>query len=651
MSLFKHAMVSGINDALVDSGAVMWPNEQVGFEVCSKIAADLDGPDMLPDGGLAPDSALLIGGRLKEASDYLLQNGYVPTQESQYIAKVASEMNFADRAAGVASACMDKAAADASLTNVGPNTAESAAQTDQHAALDLRNRAINEYLAGVGHTRFPTGGIVGQQMVAPGRMMSPAFSNSLTSLDKQAAAGDFGSPEMAQALQGKAAPSRSLVQKVLSNPSLGDFGSFGSPEMAQALRNAPPAGGFGSPEMAQALREAGGFGSPQMAQALREAAPTPSGGFGSPEMARALREAQHQTARETAVEAAAQGAKQPGAIMRYLQSAKTNPFAAGGAKEVAKALAKHPGTHAALLAGLGAGAYHMMGDEGREVNASEDLSGADMGADSDEILRQIMAGEGVGQHASPELVAALNAEMQKESADQGYIEWLAEKIAEEEKKKLTERIKDLAGKGKEKALAYARSAKENPFAKATRDKGFKEVAKAVGRHPGTHLVGAAGLAYGGKKLYDKYKEDKEDEKSAALLEYLKAAADGSLTDVGENTPESAAHSDSVAALDLKNRAVNEYLMGVGKTRMPNRGQVYAVEHADQDDPVHTHNLPTDETKSAELAYVNNFRKIAADLGPYLPATMSRDEKVAHLQTMLGLPPTERVEYVQALHAG
>jgi hypothetical protein len=186
MSLFKHAMVSGINDALVDSGAVMWPNEQVGFEVCSKIAADLDGPDMLPDGGLAPDSALLIGGRLKEASDYLLQNGYVPTQESQYIAKVASEMNFADRAAGVASACMDKAAADASLTNVGPNTAESAAQTDQHAALDLRNRAINEYLAGVGHTRFPTGGIVGQQMVAPGRMMSPAFSNSLTSLDKQA---------------------------------------------------------------------------------------------------------------------------------------------------------------------------------------------------------------------------------------------------------------------------------------------------------------------------------------------------------------------------------------------------------------------------------------------------------------------------------
>ncbi|MGA1354655.1 MAG: hypothetical protein ACO32I_07790, partial [Candidatus Limnocylindrus sp.] len=374
---------------------------------------------------------------------------------------------------------------------------------------------------------------------------------------------------------------------------------------------------------------------------------------------------------------------------------------------------------------------------------------ADMGADSDEMIRQIMAGEGVGQHASPELVAALNAEMQKESADQGYIEWLAEKIAkEEEKKKLIERLKDVAGKGKEKALAYARSAKENPFAKATRDKGVMEVAKAVGKHPGTHLlgaaglayggkklydkykedkeegakeaayleflaekyaaegdknlsdkakemagkvkekalayarsakenpfakatrdkgvmevakavgkhpgthlVGAAGLAYGGKKLYDKYKEDKEDEKSAALLEYLKAAADGSLTDVGENTPESAAHSDSVAALDLKNRAVNEYLMGVGKTRMPNKGQVYAVEPADQDDPVHAHNLPTDETKSAELAYVNNFRKIAADLGPYLPATMSRDEKVAHLQTMLGLPPAERVEYVQALHAG
>ena len=144
---------------------------------------------------------------------------------------------------------------------------------------------------------------------------------------------------------------------------------------------------------------------------------------------------------------------------------------------------------------------------------------------------------------------------------------------------------------------------------------------------------------------------KEKEKSANLLRYLKAAAEGSLTDVGENTEESAAHTDSVAELDMHNRAPGAYLAGVGNTKMPNKGQVYAVEPAHQDSPVHTDNLPTNETKSAELAYVNNFRKIASELGPYLPATMDRDTKVAHLQTLMGMPPSERGGYLKALRAG
>ena len=55
MSLFKHAMVSGINDALVDRGVLSWPDESVGFDVCSKLASDLSGPDMLPEGGLSKD--------------------------------------------------------------------------------------------------------------------------------------------------------------------------------------------------------------------------------------------------------------------------------------------------------------------------------------------------------------------------------------------------------------------------------------------------------------------------------------------------------------------------------------------------------------------------------------------------------------------
>jgi len=106
MSLFKHAMVSGINDALVDNGIVAWPNEKVGFEACASVAADLAGPDMLPTGGLAKESALLIADRLKTAADLLLANGYAPDASTVLRTKQAAQMDFGTRAAVMAEEIM-----------------------------------------------------------------------------------------------------------------------------------------------------------------------------------------------------------------------------------------------------------------------------------------------------------------------------------------------------------------------------------------------------------------------------------------------------------------------------------------------------------------------------------------------------------------
>jgi hypothetical protein len=453
MSLFKHAMVSGINDALVDGGLVSWPNEKVGFEVCAKVAADLNGPDMLPEGGLAKESAILIGTRLKEAADLLISKGYSRDASSVLRTKQAAQMDFSDRAAMMAEACMSKAAADASLTDVGPNTAESAAQTDQHAALDQKNRPANKYLAGVGNTRFPNGGVVGQQMVAPERQAGPAISNSLTALDKQA-------------------------NEDMSAGDLGEAGDMTPGATPGALQRA----------------------------------------------------------------------------MMFLQALKNKGYQPGAEAQVA------------------AGGLGQAGEPGMEVMAHV-LETVKTAAEADDIISQILHHQGqAGELASPELVEAIQRMMEHESQEG----------LEEKKEEMPEM---------------------------------------------------------------------HEAKSASLLRYLKSASEGSLTDVGPNTEESAAKTDQVAQLDLKNRSMHEYLLGVGNTAMPNRGQVYAVEKAPKHDAVHTDNLPTNETKSAELAYVESFRKIASELGPQLPATMPRETKVAHLQTLLGLPPGERSGYVKALRVG
>jgi hypothetical protein len=305
---------------------------------------------------------------------------------------------------------------------------------------------------------------------------------------------------------------------------------------------------------------------------------------------------------------------------------------------------------------------------GHEVAAALKVAALQLPARAESVSRMTRAMDLLRQYKKPLMAAgALTA---AGAAAYGGKKYLDHRKENEEGHEVTSGVRETMYRAKERAGEALAAAARRGAHEVRKTTGVaKGIGKAIagnesareylkqnkGRAAGVVAGGAlaaGGLVAGGKKLHDKMRgDDHEEEKAAALLNYLKAAAEGSLTDVGENTEESAAHTDSVAELDMKNRAPGAYLAGVGNTRMPNKGQVYAVEPAHQDSPVHTDNLPTNETKSAELAYVSNFRKIASELGPYLPATMERDEKVAHLQALMGMPPSERSGYLKALRAG
>ncbi len=246
MNVFLHTMVRGINDRLVDGGEVSWPDAKVASEVCFKIASDLTGPEMLPEGGLDKASALVIIQTLKAASLKLANAGYRANVTEKLRAKQASALPIEQRAAESAIECMDKAASDASLTSVGENTPESAASHDQTAALDQANRPQGTYHVGVGKTQMEFGPNTGKEMPHPHTQAnSPSISNSAVEMTRKSASlanfalgkraedmpmGDMGAG-MGQGGGGGGAP-----------PGMGQGGQGGGEEeqLMQLLQSLPP---------------------------------------------------------------------------------------------------------------------------------------------------------------------------------------------------------------------------------------------------------------------------------------------------------------------------------------------------------------------------------------------------------------------------
>lgn len=183
MGLLKHATVEGINAGLEHAGIVAWPNEKIASEVCHGISTKLGGDEELQN-GLSSKTAMEIARLIKAANEQAIAKGM--QVDVALHRKTASERNYVERAYEVAASCMQKAAEEtASLTNVGPNTPESAAASNDVAALDQKNRATGEYLVGVGSSDMPTGGAIGKEMPAmsqPGR--GTAGDNSVVDQSK-----------------------------------------------------------------------------------------------------------------------------------------------------------------------------------------------------------------------------------------------------------------------------------------------------------------------------------------------------------------------------------------------------------------------------------------------------------------------------------
>lgn len=214
----------------------------------------------------------------------------------------------------------------------------------------------------------------------------------------------------------------------------------------------------------------------------------------------------------------------------------------------------------------------------------------------------------------------------------------------------TAAAKDALNSMKKKAKGAATSAKNKAQSAASSAKNKAQeagssIADTAKKHGPAALAGAAVGAVGGAAAMSGSRN-----KEAQLLAVLKAAAEGSLTEVEENTPESAAKDNANAELDLKNRKPEEYLTGAGQTEMPNIGHVGASMDAPKGpEKVNPDTTPARETKSA--SYDETVKRTAAEWGPKLPLTMSPNEKRAHVLALAGMPSDLRDGYVQELSKG
>lgn len=164
-SVFMKTAVRGINDRLVQAGDIGWPSEKVGHavsdEIAVKLAESYNGEQILPEGGLDAERTLGVRNMLKAASDNLVKRG---VRLDAGLKTASAQEPLEKRASRVAIDAMERTAADASLTDVGTNTPESAATDEQVARLDQKNRPQGKYNIGVGKTEMPDGQPQGREM-------------------------------------------------------------------------------------------------------------------------------------------------------------------------------------------------------------------------------------------------------------------------------------------------------------------------------------------------------------------------------------------------------------------------------------------------------------------------------------------------------
>lgn len=152
-----------------------------------------------------------------------------------------------------------------------------------------------------------------------------------------------------------------------------------------------------------------------------------------------------------------------------------------------------------------------------------------------------------------------------------------------------------------------------------------------------------------------------DAHKAAGLKLREAIKQSASTLIGVASPSAtknkehdAAKSDSVAALDLKNRPDGAYHVGQGNTNIGEDaaarvGKEQAHPKAPSNSPSGTNSVIQASKLSEEDLYLALFDKCAADVGPYLPPSFSDVEKVAAIKDMIGLDRTGRQAYITSAY--
>lgn len=624
-TLFTRNLLKGMADGFTDAGAMLpFANDDLATGVFDKIAEDFGLPAVLEE-HLPNDVYVKIGQQLLNSAKLAQETGYGVDAQTYALAKHAASMDLSDRALATSAFYMDKAAEEASLNGTGINTPESAAATNAIARLDQANRSSLQYLVGMGNTDMPEGGVIGRQMPHPMAPRGPSIHNSLSRLDKMAGSEDLSAEDMEMTPEERELLRANLMAQesekvataitfmegllnrgapitgktVLAAAVLADSQSAGLEVMASLVQHTKTAAELDH-NLDEVMHAGGEHADPHLVQAIEHAL-----------------------------------AEHAGADVDHDEEP-------GDAEE-----------HAEKAAGLIGDLYR----KGRRVAKRTYEEGKEKLRGKAEKLKS-RAEEAYERHTSPYV---------KEKVQQGAesISAKAREKAQKAKEKAKEKTEELrrrtgteteemhlrdarAAKGVKEKAKHVEMAGRKAVERAqdymydNKDK-FKEKAKRTAATVGT--AGVAGALAGGLAGAD----DDDNEKKGALLDFLKAAADGSLNEVEENTPEDAAHHNANAELDMENRSPDEYLEGAGESEMPNVGHRGASMAAPKGPArVNPDNTATRETKSAAFDY--KVKAAAQFWGPKLPATMSQNEKRAHVIALAGMPADLQPGYVGSLYS-
>lgn len=146
----------------------------------------------------------------------------------------------------------------------------------------------------------------------------------------------------------------------------------------------------------------------------------------------------------------------------------------------------------------------------------------------------------------------------------------------------------------------------------------------------------------------------EDSKKASLNNVRKIATALLMGHTPQNTEAHSAQHNDVARLDLQHRPEGYAVVPKGGANFSEPQSARIGEERKPD--VMPSNTPggsnsvTHASKAAadQALYLDLFRKTAADVGPYLPTTLTDDQKLAAIQQMMPLDREHRAEYLNTL---